>query len=179
MLTTLMIGAKTVWNHDAFFDYVDRWMNGDVEGGGSAAGALVGQMWTLYRGSLPPAPPLPPSCGGNAGAGGAAGSNAGGSGAASGAGSGAAGSGGSTNGDAGPSTAAKGGRAGTGTAGNSGSSNSSGSSGSNADAPSGSEGGCGCRVIAPERSTGAILAALGLFIGGLVRRRRRSDRPSR
>jgi MYXO-CTERM domain-containing protein len=58
MLATLMIGGQETWAHDAYFDYVDRWMAGDVEGGGAGSSGFVEQMWQLYRGDLPPAPGL-------------------------------------------------------------------------------------------------------------------------
>ncbi len=72
MLSALIMGAKTTWNHPAFFDYMDRWMNEDgnyvtglvsavwdgqqygnpdpdlYQTGGSA---FIDEMWTTYRSS--------------------------------------------------------------------------------------------------------------------------------
>ncbi|MDP2967953.1 MAG: hypothetical protein Q8P64_01945 [Deltaproteobacteria bacterium] len=64
--------AERIWNHDAFSDYVDRWMNEDdtwaveeierVRGWdfsqkwarqGQAWDPFVNQMWAKYRNSLP------------------------------------------------------------------------------------------------------------------------------
>jgi hypothetical protein len=39
------MGATKNWNHDPFFDYVDRWMNEEH----AAGGPFVQQMWNLYR----------------------------------------------------------------------------------------------------------------------------------
>jgi MYXO-CTERM domain-containing protein len=64
MLATLMLHAETIWSHDAYFAYVDRWMNGAVAGGGSADDAFVGAMWSLYRTSLPPGSAASTTCGG-------------------------------------------------------------------------------------------------------------------
>ncbi len=52
MLSALMLGAKPVWNHDAYFDYVDRWMTGDV-GSNSGSDGFSDEMWSLYRDNLP------------------------------------------------------------------------------------------------------------------------------
>jgi hypothetical protein len=183
MLATLMLGAKNIWNHDAFFDYVDRWMGGDVSGGGSAAGAFANQMWTQYRDALPAAPPAPMNCGGG-GTGGSAG--AGGSAAGS---SGAGGTGGTTGGAAGATSSGGAGAAG-GAGGSSGSSNagttgagrggasgaSAGTSGSNGSAASPSaesDTGCGCRMQGSSR-TGALIASLALVFAALARRARAS-----
>jgi hypothetical protein len=187
MLAALMIGSKSIWNHNPFFDYVDRWMDGSVSGGGSAAGAFVQQMWTLYRDALPPSPPLPATCGGTAGTGGTGGSaGAGTNGASGSAGSGIAGSGasGGTGGDSGSGSGATGGNgassgasAGTGPAsggqGGTGAASDAGLSGSNSGntgPTAGDDGGCGCRLIAKGRPSAALLAALGLFFA-LLRRR--------
>ena len=56
-LAARLMGAKKVWNHDAYFDYVDRWWKEEVEsaaGGakkitGVAGGAFVQAMWKAYR----------------------------------------------------------------------------------------------------------------------------------
>ena len=175
MLSALMLGTKPIWNHDAFFDYVDRWMSGDVSGGGSAAGAFVGQMWTQYRNALPPAPPLPASCGSDAGTGGSAGTGS------CGASGGDGGTGGTTGGNGGSSGSAspggssssgtgQGARAGTGATSDAGI---AGSSGGNAAPSAEDEGGCGCRVIAPTRPGAALLAISGLVLALFSRRRRK------
>ena len=64
-----MLDAQEEWNHDAFFAYVDRWMDAtgdaaytetifqetgwDYRGGWAAHGqawdALVNEMWAAYR----------------------------------------------------------------------------------------------------------------------------------
>lgn len=48
------MNQKSAWGHDAFFDYIDRWMSGDVVGGGATSNAFVKAMWQLYR-DTPPA----------------------------------------------------------------------------------------------------------------------------
>ena len=186
MLAALMIGSKSIWNHDPFFDYVDRWMDGGVSGGGSAAGAFVQQMWTLYRDALPSSPPLPATCGGtgtggsggaggsggssSAGTGGAAGSGASGaSGGDSGSGSGATGGGGASGSSGGTTTGSGGlGGAGASDAGIAGSNNGS------ARPSTGGESGCGCRVIASNARGGALLALLGCLLAfrRILQRRR-------
>lgn len=57
-LAAQMMGLKIDWGHDPFFDYVDRWMDGDVPGGGATSSAFVTEMWTTYRNDLP----TPGSC---------------------------------------------------------------------------------------------------------------------
>ncbi|MFT3926412.1 MAG: hypothetical protein QM778_27960 [Myxococcales bacterium] len=52
MLSASMLGAKSLWNHDAYFDYVDRWMAGDVADA-DGADPFSEEMWTLYREHLP------------------------------------------------------------------------------------------------------------------------------
>ncbi len=52
-LAILVLKAKNEWNHDPFFDYVDRWMAGDVPEGGSAGSKFVEDMWKKYRNNLP------------------------------------------------------------------------------------------------------------------------------
>jgi hypothetical protein len=169
MLATLMLDAKGVWNHDAFFDYVDRWMSGDVSGGGSAAGAFVEEMWSLYRSALPDAAPAPPTCGvapppdpgvgGMSGAGGSSGS-AGSSSTGSG---GTIASGGSAPASGGNPAASSGGAAPDGGPG-------AGSGAETSDA--GDDGGCGCRMTGPRGADprGLSLIALGLAV--LAARRR-------
>ncbi len=74
-LATHIMHAERIWNHDAFFDYVDRWMTEDdtqalkeirkVRGWDFSAGwslqrqtwdPFVNEMWTNYRNNLPPSP---------------------------------------------------------------------------------------------------------------------------
>lgn len=53
-LTVLALNGKAIWSHDAFFDYVDRWMDGDVSGsGGGAWDDFSDDMWLLYRDDVP------------------------------------------------------------------------------------------------------------------------------
>src|SRR5690606_37457683 len=97
MLAAKMLHAEAVWNHDAFFEYVDRWMSGGVDGGGSAATSFIEDMWQAHRNALPPGSPISTTCqpSGSGGAGGV-GASGGAGGAAGGAGAGAAASGGSS-----------------------------------------------------------------------------------
>lgn len=44
---------KAAWGHDPFFDYVDRWVAGEVDGGGDASNDFVAAMWSLYREAPP------------------------------------------------------------------------------------------------------------------------------
>jgi hypothetical protein len=56
MLAALMMGAKGLWNHNAFFDYVDRWIAGGGGYGGRDAGiegAFIRDMWDTYRSQVP------------------------------------------------------------------------------------------------------------------------------
>jgi MYXO-CTERM domain-containing protein len=151
-LATHMMHATAVWNHEPYFAYVDRWMNGDVDGGGSASSAFVEEMWSLYRDTLPPGAAVDTLCGGggSSGAGGSAGTSSGG----------ASGSG----------TGGSGGASGSGTGG---------SGGTNA-AESDDDGGCGCRTAGSTRSLGAWLwlSALVLVVGRRARRHIVSTRPS-
>ena len=71
-LALRLMHAEKVWNHDAFFDYVDRWMNeddatfvktiktatgrdhsADWARQGQAWDAFVNEMWTTHRPTLP------------------------------------------------------------------------------------------------------------------------------
>lgn len=45
-LAARLLGAVELWNHPAFFDYVDRWC---AEEGDKAASGLVKAMWQTYR----------------------------------------------------------------------------------------------------------------------------------
>jgi MYXO-CTERM domain-containing protein len=198
MLSALMLDAKAIWNHDPYFDYVDRWMGGTVDGA-DGADAFTQAMWTAYRTKLP-TPSVPAGCGsgGVSGSGGANGSGAvSGNGGANGSGGvsgngGANGSGGvSGNGGAKGSGGASGnggakgsgGGAGTATGGRLGSGGSDGGAehtgGRAGDAPdhegaaSEDGGGCGCR-LSGERSASGAPWAFVLALGLLLRRRRSS-----
>ncbi len=50
-LAARIMNARKLWNHDAFFDYVDRWMADDAPKGlpGQAGGPFVYAMWKRYR----------------------------------------------------------------------------------------------------------------------------------
>jgi hypothetical protein len=83
-LAARIMHAESLWNHSAFFDYVDRWMteddetavatiesqagldySADWERQGQAWDAFVDEMWSAYRNNLPQAaaalPPQLPS----------------------------------------------------------------------------------------------------------------------
>ncbi len=148
MLAALMLQSKSVWQHDAYFDYVDRWMGNGVSGGGSASSPFVEEMWSRYRRNLPSTPAPPATCGGNAGSGGTGGS--GGT-------AGAAGVGGSS---------ASGGAGQAGTAGQ----------GSGATAGAGGTGGSnpgGCVLSGSGAASVPWIPLVGLLLAGLARRRRR------
>ncbi len=67
-LAVQLLGAKALWNHDAFFDYYDRWMApGDAyavaRGGltrpraeGKSQDGFVDEMWAAYRRAAPAQP---------------------------------------------------------------------------------------------------------------------------
>lgn len=59
-LAVRMLDAEVVWGHPPFFDYVDRWMAGDV-GDGSVSTPFVETMWTTYR-DAPVDLPAPRTC---------------------------------------------------------------------------------------------------------------------
>jgi hypothetical protein len=150
-LAALMLHSKAVWNHDAYFEYVDRWMKGEVDGGGSASSAFVTEMWSLYRDNLPPGAPVDTLCGsgGSAGAGGSATGGSAGSGGAS---------------------AGSGGFAGAGATAGGGGAKAAGSD---------DDGGCGCRT-SPKRPLASWLWLIGIGIVSSARRARggRADRSS-
>lgn len=60
-LAAQLMGAKALWNHDAFFDYYDRWMapidpNSTIERPkqeGHSNDPFVDAMWQHYRASVP------------------------------------------------------------------------------------------------------------------------------
>lgn len=79
-LAIQLMGQESVWNHDAFFDYVDRWMgygndpkvgSGDWIQPGETSTAFISSMWNQYRSSVgsvtPPPPPTNQSPTANAG----------------------------------------------------------------------------------------------------------------
>ena len=65
-LAAQLMGAKALWNHDAFFDYYDRWMAADDPLAGQRGAhprppqegrsldPFVDVMWAAYRGKVPP-----------------------------------------------------------------------------------------------------------------------------
>ncbi len=64
-LAALLMNAKALWNHDAFFDYCDRWMEHDtfperkclpVAGSAGHADPFVEAMWHMYRAKIPNQP---------------------------------------------------------------------------------------------------------------------------
>ena len=57
-----MLRAEAIWDHDPFFEYVDRWMAGEVSEDDGTSSAFVSEMWTTYRDALPAAPPTPRVC---------------------------------------------------------------------------------------------------------------------
>ncbi len=151
MLAALMLQSKSVWQHDAYFDYVDRWMNGGVSGGGAASSAFVEQMWSLYRSNLPNTKAPPTACGGSGGSGGTAGSG---------------GVGGT------PGTGGVGGSSASGAAGQAGSAGQG--SGAGGGGTGGSPGGS-CAYVMPDSSAASVqwIALFGLLLGAWTRRPRR------
>jgi hypothetical protein len=64
-LAALLMKAKAMWNHDAYFDYVDRMMGPDPEsefptwlpkGCTSTMDNFLQDMWTTYRSTAPVQP---------------------------------------------------------------------------------------------------------------------------
>jgi hypothetical protein len=59
-LAAHMLYAETIWNHDPYFDYVDRWIS---EGGGYGddwqVGPFIETLWQSYRDNLPAAGTCP------------------------------------------------------------------------------------------------------------------------
>ena len=58
-LATLYLKGKAAWNHDAFFDYVDRWMLDDKSAGLPDIGkcdTFVQAMWEAHRANAPQQP---------------------------------------------------------------------------------------------------------------------------
>ena len=59
-LAARLMGARACWNHDAFFEYVDRWMKEDAVGenaAGLSGGPFVHAMWRAYRDKPPTTSP--------------------------------------------------------------------------------------------------------------------------
>jgi hypothetical protein len=48
-LAARILRAEDEWDHDAFFDYVDRW----VDEGGNMGSSFIEDMWNTYRNNLP------------------------------------------------------------------------------------------------------------------------------
>ncbi|MEX0779473.1 MAG: hypothetical protein WD491_14575 [Balneolales bacterium] len=67
-LSSQLMEAKSIWNHDAFYDNVERWMRQDDpyaeqrgdrqrhENEGSSMDAFVDEMWHQYRSKVPEQP---------------------------------------------------------------------------------------------------------------------------
>lgn len=64
-LSAQLLGARALWNHDAFFDYVDRWMRPEEKtevprwlppGCTRSVDPFAEQMWAAYRGRAPQQP---------------------------------------------------------------------------------------------------------------------------
>lgn len=60
-LAAQLMGAEGIWNHGAFFDYVDRWMgygndprvgSGDWVQPGETSTSFISSMWNTYRSSV-------------------------------------------------------------------------------------------------------------------------------
>ncbi|HRS10160.1 MAG TPA: putative Ig domain-containing protein [Sedimentisphaerales bacterium] len=64
-LAARIMGLEDEWNHDAMFDYVDRWMENSLPGGmyerteGATYDTFTTNMWVTYRHALAPASPKP------------------------------------------------------------------------------------------------------------------------
>jgi hypothetical protein len=67
-LAVQLMGAEGIWNHGAFFDYVDRWMgygndsrvgSGDWIQPGETSTAFISSMWNQYRSSVGSVTPPP------------------------------------------------------------------------------------------------------------------------
>ncbi len=65
-MAALLVGVRAEWRHDAFFDYVDRWMRPPWNGGGWYDSSYFNAMYAAYRtcapscGSPDVTPPSPP-----------------------------------------------------------------------------------------------------------------------
>jgi hypothetical protein len=49
VLAPLIMGAKSLWNHDVFFDYVDRWMYVEQSNPDKQRSLFTRDMWDTYR----------------------------------------------------------------------------------------------------------------------------------
>ena len=58
-LAARLLGLEELWNHQAYFDYVDRWMEENNDGDWGSAWSDL--MWATYRESGPPQDTTPPS----------------------------------------------------------------------------------------------------------------------
>ncbi|MEN6384976.1 MAG: LamG-like jellyroll fold domain-containing protein [Phycisphaerales bacterium] len=67
-LAAQLMGAENIWNHGAFFDYVDRWMgygsdprvgSGDWVQPGETSTSFISSMWNQYRSSVGSVTPPP------------------------------------------------------------------------------------------------------------------------
>lgn len=52
-LAVELMGLRANWGHEPFFDYVDRWMAGDVDGGGTSHDDFVDAVWSTHRDATP------------------------------------------------------------------------------------------------------------------------------
>lgn len=52
-LAIRLMGLQAAWGHDAFFDYVDRWMGGEVPGGGDTSAGFVSALWSAHASDAP------------------------------------------------------------------------------------------------------------------------------
>ena len=53
MLSALILNEKGTWNHNAYFDFVDRWMAGNLSDANGTQNQFVTYMWNTYRNNLP------------------------------------------------------------------------------------------------------------------------------
>lgn len=55
-ISVLLMDQKALWGHDAYFDYVDRWMgygnDPQVIGGGGSGPTFIADMWNRHRSNL-------------------------------------------------------------------------------------------------------------------------------
>ncbi|MEM1034572.1 MAG: hypothetical protein AAGN82_29810 [Myxococcota bacterium] len=48
-LAARLLGLEEAWGHPPFFDYVDRWMGGDVPGGGGTSASFITELWSTAQ----------------------------------------------------------------------------------------------------------------------------------